>query len=429
VNSEAAAFLETSDDEFERVMNVNLRGVWNCMKSELRQMMAQGSGAIVNCSSIGGLKGSRGRSAYSASKHAVIGLTRSAALDYAATGVRINAVCPGMVKTPMAVFVTKNYDPEIVRRMVAQEPIGRFGEPEEIAAAVVWLCSPAANYASRESLSNTVVFEKACRNEKGRGKSGLNLSQNSFLISASQKVRVWLSFEGAMTIKPTKTRHSTARAKRRLRPAAPKVARARTSDAGEITSKPMLLGYARVSTVDQNLALQRNALTEAGCTKIFTEQMSGAVTDRPALHDALEFARSGDTLIVWKLDRLARSMKQLIETVETLRLRGIGFRSLTEALDTTTAQGRLVFHMFGALAEFERSLIRERTQAGLAAARRAGRTGGRPPKLTDDDIEAAKAMLANPDIGVTQIAHRLGVSPATLYRYIPAARTANTPGV
>jgi DNA invertase Pin-like site-specific DNA recombinase len=232
-----------------------------------------------------------------------------------------------------------------------------------------------------------------------------------------------------MTIKRRKTAHTAARTKRRLRPAAPKVARARSSDAGDITSKPMLIGYARVSTVDQNLALQRDALTEAGCAKIFIEQMSGAVTDRPALHDALEFARSGDTLIVWKLDRLARSMKQLIETVETLRVRGIGFRSLTEALDTTTAQGRLVFHMFGALAEFERSLIRERTQAGLAAARRAGRTGGRPPKLTDDDIEAAKALLANPDIGVTQIAHRLGVSPATLYRYIPAARTANTPGV
>ena len=171
-----------------------------------------------------------------------------------------------------------------------------------------------------------------------------------------------------MTIKRTKAGRPAVRAKRRLRPTAPKVARARSSDAGdagEITSKPMLIGYARVSTVDQNLALQRDALTEAGCGKIYTEQMSGAAADRPALHDALEFARSGDTLIVWKLDRLARSMKQLIETVEVLRVRGIGFRSLTEALDTTTAQGRLVFHMFGALAEFERSLIRERTRAGL----------------------------------------------------------------
>jgi DNA invertase Pin-like site-specific DNA recombinase len=195
---------------------------------------------------------------------------------------------------------------------------------------------------------------------------------------------------------------------------------------GEPHLKGMLVGYARVSTLEQNLALQRDALAEAGCGKIFTEQMSGAVADRPALHDALGYARSGDTLVVWKLDRLARSMKQLIETVETLRIRGIGLRSLTEALDTTTAQGLLVFHMFSALAEFERSLIRERTRAGLAAARRIGRTGGRPPKLTDDDLEAARALLANPDIGVTQIAHRLGVSPATLYRYIPAARTANT---
>src|SRR6202043_3490700 len=141
-----------------------------------------------------------------------------------------------------------------------------------------------------------------------------------------------------MTIKRRKTVHTAARVKRRVRPVAAKVARARSSDAGDNTSKPMLLGYARVSAVDQNLALQRDALTEAGCQKIFTEQMSGAVTDRPALHDALEFARSGDTLIVWKLDRLARAMKQLIENVETLRLRGIGFRSLTEALDTTTAQ-------------------------------------------------------------------------------------------
>jgi DNA invertase Pin-like site-specific DNA recombinase len=187
----------------------------------------------------------------------------------------------------------------------------------------------------------------------------------------------------------------------------------------------MLIGYARVSTVDQNLGLQRNALTEAGCTRLFTEQLSGAVTDRPELQQALQFARSGDTLVVWKLDRLARSVKQLIDTVEKLRTRGIGFRSLTEALDTTRAQGRLVFHMFSALAEFERSLILERTQAGLAAARRRGLTGGRPPKLSAEDIEVAKTMLANPDIGVTNIAHRLGVSPATLYRHIPAARASN----
>jgi DNA invertase Pin-like site-specific DNA recombinase len=173
------------------------------------------------------------------------------------------------------------------------------------------------------------------------------------------------------------------------------------------------------------LALQQDALKEAECGKIFIEQMSGAVTDRPALRDALDYARKGDTLlIVWKLDRLARSMKQLIETIESLRLRGIGFRSLTEAVDTTTAQGVLVFHMFSALAEFERALIRERTRAGLAAAKRAGRIGGRPRKLTEDDLNVARTLLANPDITVGDVAGRLGVSPATLYRYIPAARTA-----
>jgi len=146
INSDSALLLDTSDDEFDRVISVNLRGVWNCMKAELRHMLVRGSGAIVNCSSIGGMVGSRGRSAYSASKHGVIGLTRSAALEYAAQGIRINAVCPGMVNTPMAVAVTKNYDPEIVKAMVAREPIGRFGEPEEIAAAVVWLCTPAASF-------------------------------------------------------------------------------------------------------------------------------------------------------------------------------------------------------------------------------------------------------------------------------------------
>lgn len=187
----------------------------------------------------------------------------------------------------------------------------------------------------------------------------------------------------------------------------------------------MLVGYARVSKIDQNPALQRDALTGAGCEEVFTEHMSGAVADRPQLAEALKYARKGDTIVVWKLDRLARSIKQLIETADMLRTRGIGFRSLTESIDTTTAQGRLIFHMFSALAEFERSLIRESTQAGLAASRRIGRTGGRPPKLTADDIEAAKTMLTNPEIGVAQIAHCLGVSTATLYRHIPAARAAS----
>jgi DNA invertase Pin-like site-specific DNA recombinase len=229
---------------------------------------------------------------------------------------------------------------------------------------------------------------------------------------------------------PEKKRRSVPASvrKSRVRPAAPKKAAARQSvrPDGESPNTAMLIGYARVSTIDQNLTLQRDALTGAGCGKIFVEQMSGAVTDRPELAAALGFMRSGDTLVVWKLDRLARSMKQLIETIDELRSRGIGFRSLTEALDTTTPQGRLVFHMFGALAEFERGLIRERTQAGLAAARRIGRTGGRPPKLMDDDLEAARAMLANPDITVAEVAERMGVSAATLYRYLPAARTANS---
>jgi DNA invertase Pin-like site-specific DNA recombinase len=194
---------------------------------------------------------------------------------------------------------------------------------------------------------------------------------------------------------------------------------------GEIHRAGYRIGYARVSTLDQNLALQQDALKDAGCEKIFIEQMSGAVADRPALRDALEYARSGDTIIVWKLDHLARSMKQLIETIEGLRVRGIGFRSLTEALDTTTPQGVLVFHLFSALAEFERALIRERTRAGLRAAKRMGRTGGRPAKLLEDDLDVARTLLANPDITVAEVADRVGVSPATLYRYLPAARGAN----
>jgi len=187
------------------------------------------------------------------------------------------------------------------------------------------------------------------------------------------------------------------------------------------------IGYARVSTLDQNLALQEDALKEAGCGKIFIEQMPGAVRDRPALLEVLDYARSGDTLIVWKLDRLARSMRQLIETIEKLRLRNIGFRSLTESIDTTTPQGVLIFHMFSALAEFERALIRERTRAGLKSAKLMGRTGGRPPKLTEDDLDIARTLLGNLDITVADVADRLGVSPATLYRYLPSARAANSP--
>ena len=146
INTGGAPLLETSDEEFDRIIDVNLRSVWHCMKAELRQMVAQGSGAIVNCSSIGGMVGSKGRSAYSASKHGIIGLTRSAALDYASQGIRINAVCPGMTATPMTATVSRNYDPELVQALLARAPIGRFAAPEEIAAAVVWLCSPAASY-------------------------------------------------------------------------------------------------------------------------------------------------------------------------------------------------------------------------------------------------------------------------------------------
>lgn len=186
----------------------------------------------------------------------------------------------------------------------------------------------------------------------------------------------------------------------------------------------MLIGYARVSTADQKPELQLDALTAAGCEKVFVEKASGAQRDRPELAAAIAYARQGDTIVVWKLDRLARSMKQLVETIEDLDGRKIGFRSLTEAIDTTTAGGKLVFHIFGALAEFERAIIRERTRAGLDAAAARGRKGGRPPKLSADDLKAAKALLADPTITVDDVARRLDVSPATLYRHLPAARSA-----
>ena len=184
----------------------------------------------------------------------------------------------------------------------------------------------------------------------------------------------------------------------------------------------MLVGYARVSTQDQNPALQIDALKAAGCEKLFTEKASGAQRDRPELAAALSFMRKGDSLVVWRLDRLARSLPQLIETVAQLESEGIGLRSLTEAIDTSTAGGKLIFHIFGALAEFERSVIRERTRAGLKAARERGRKGGRPPALSASALAAAKAMLRDPQITVAEVAARLKVSPATLYRHLPGGR-------
>jgi DNA invertase Pin-like site-specific DNA recombinase len=184
----------------------------------------------------------------------------------------------------------------------------------------------------------------------------------------------------------------------------------------------MQVGYARISTGDQDLTLQVNALQEAGCEKIFTEKASGAQRDRPELKAALEFMRKGDILVVWKLDRLARSLKQLIETIEHLDERGIQFSSLTETMDTTTSGGRLFYHIFAALSEFERSIIRERTRAGLEAARRMGKVSGRPCALSPRDLIEAKAMLKDKTITIAQIAKRFNISESTFYRYIPGGR-------
>ena len=158
----------------------------------------------------------------------------------------------------------------------------------------------------------------------------------------------------------------------------------------------MLIGYARVSTADQKLDLQQRALEEAECERLFTEVARGAQTDRPQLIEALDFLRPGDTLVVWKLDRLGRSLPHLIETVRYLQERKIGFRSLQESLDTTTSGGKLIFHVFGALAEFERDLIQERTRAGLAAARARGRRGGRPRALTESKAAMARTLRQDP---------------------------------
>lgn len=179
----------------------------------------------------------------------------------------------------------------------------------------------------------------------------------------------------------------------------------------------MRVGYARVSTGDQSLDLQRDELTVAGCEKIFEETVSGARDDRPKLSECLGYLRPGDTLVVWKLDRLGRSLPHLIATVEGLAAKGIAFRSLREAIDTETSGGKLVFHLFAALAEFERDLTRERTAAGLRAARARGRRGGRPSVMPPEKIRQAQALRERPELSVSEICKTLGISPATFYRY------------
>ena len=190
----------------------------------------------------------------------------------------------------------------------------------------------------------------------------------------------------------------------------------------------MLIGYARVSTGDQDLALQLDALKAAGCARWFSDTASGSLTERPQLKRAMEELRDGeDTLVVWRLDRLGRSLRHLIELIGELERRQIGFRSLTEGIDTTTSSGRLVFHIFGAIAEFERQLIRERTQAGLKAARARGRLGGRRTVITDEKLRVARDMLAGGQHTMQQIADTIGVGRATLYRHLDHSLSRKTP--
>jgi DNA invertase Pin-like site-specific DNA recombinase len=182
----------------------------------------------------------------------------------------------------------------------------------------------------------------------------------------------------------------------------------------------MLIGYARVSTQDQTLDLQKDALQNASCERIFTDTASGAKAERVGLDEALIHLREGDTLVVWRLDRLGRSLKHLIETITILANRGIGFKSITEAIDTTTSGGKLIFHIFGALAEFERDIIKERTQAGLNAARARGRKGGRPKALTPRKAQQALTLYNDKQHTIGEICRTLNISRATFYRYINA---------
>lgn len=179
------------------------------------------------------------------------------------------------------------------------------------------------------------------------------------------------------------------------------------------------VGYARVSTHEQHLDQQIAALEQAGCIRVFQEKVSGTRTDRPEMVRALEYLREGDTLVVWRLDRLGRSLQHLIQVVGDLQGRGVGFRSIHEAIDTTTSAGRLTFHVFGALAEFERDLIIDRTKAGLAAARARGAKPGRKPALSPDQVGVVRQMHSSGQHTVEAIAKVVGVSRATIYRALP----------
>lgn len=184
----------------------------------------------------------------------------------------------------------------------------------------------------------------------------------------------------------------------------------------------MLIGYARISTQEQTLDLQLDALRQAGCERLYTDTASGAKTEREGLKDALDHLRVGDTLIVWRLDRLGRTLKQLIELINDFNSQGIGFKSLQENIDTTTSGGKLVFHIFGALAEFERDIIRERTHAGLQAARSRGRVGGRPKALSPKKAALAKSLYDSREHSIKDICETLGISRATLYKYLGSCK-------
>ena len=183
----------------------------------------------------------------------------------------------------------------------------------------------------------------------------------------------------------------------------------------------MLIDYARVSTTDQNLNLQQEALVSVGCEKIFEDKVSGTQVDRPGLAKALDMLRQGDTLVIWKLDRLGRGVKHLVDLVGSLRERGIEFKSITDAIDTGTPAGRFFFHVMASLAEMERELTVERTKAGLEAARKLGRYGGRKPKMTLTKVASAKKLLSS-GMPARDVAQTLDVSVPTLYRWVPAGQ-------